>query len=167
MNGAPRSYFVESRRIIGIVVVSSSVGLLVGAAWWTASTPEALTALKLRLQHMVMPSGCTEGQLLTYDRDGRLACRPPSQALKLAGCTAGDFVMAGPEGELRCERPSSTLFGAPREVLPRCAAGASIVAEGANRWRCVEGSLPRCAEGEFLVAGAQGAWRCTPPRHRW
>ncbi len=158
---------METRRVIGIVVVSASVGLLAGAVWWTATTPEAVAALKFRLQGVVMPSECTEGQLLAYGPNGRLVCRTAREVLQFAGCTAGDFVMAGPEGELRCERPSSTLFGAPRETLPRCAAGASLVAEGAGRWRCVEGALPRCAEGEFLVAGAQGAWRCTPPRHRW
>lgn len=158
---------METRRVIGVVVLSSTVGLIAGAVWWTATTPEALTALKFRLQRVVMPAGCTPGQLLTYNTEAQLACRPASQVLQLAGCTAGDFVMAGPEGELRCERPSSTLFGAPRDQLPRCAAGASIVAEGAGRWRCVESVLPRCAEGELLVSGPQGAWRCTPPRHRW
>ena len=157
---------METRRVIGVVVVSSTVGLLVGAVWWTATTPEALTALKFRLQGVVMPSGCTEGQLLAYGPNGRLTCRPAREVLQLAGCTAGDFVMAGPEGELRCERPSSTLFGAPRDPLPRCPAGASLVSEGAGRWRCVESSLPRCAEGEVLVSSAPGAWRCAAPRRR-
>lgn len=106
-----------------------------------------------------LPSGCSSGQLVVAEGEGRFACRPASRALQLAGCESGDFVVAGASGELRCERPSRTSWGA-RALLPECSSGASLVSEGFGRWRCVDEVLPRCSSGESLVSEGSGRWRC-------
>ncbi len=135
------------------------VGIFVALCALALGAPTVRDAFAQPRASSSLPAGCSAGQVVVAEGDGRFACRPPSRALQLAGCDAGDFVVSGSSGELRCERPSRTSWGA-RALLPECSSGASLVSEGFGRWRCVDEVMPRCSSGESLVSEGGGRWRC-------
>ncbi|NMC70905.1 MAG: hypothetical protein GYA57_12695 [Myxococcales bacterium] len=82
-----------------------------------------------------LPTGCWSGQVVVAASSGRFACVDLREALRLSGCNDGDFLTWDSSGHLACTRPNVFSSGS-RGLLPECSSGEILVSEGFGRWRC-------------------------------